>query len=169
MKYLVIGVILILIFIILLWLTLKTKSTDMSASSPYSEIIGQQLITQRRSQLLLLEHQNEKSDFPYLLEDGSGYGLDREDIADKIEVPKGAELRIEQAGLYTNGTSGFTHSYLFGRVKLPGENQEYAFQYTWGIQRNINSIDENQKPYWEFPLAVWQVNKINQKFTFPTF
>lgn len=161
LKIIFISIIVIAIgYAVLLYFTLKPKTRDVSQLSPYFEIIGKTLITQREAVLVrnlpAFVYEN-----PYLIQ-----AIDApifEGITEVHTIPVGTQINIDKAQFIKNGVSGFTHSVVFGTLEIPGQGLK-SFEYAWGNQSL--SLDSNDPLEFSYPLAIWQEEADIAKYQF---
>jgi hypothetical protein len=143
----------------LLYCTLRPTVADVSSIPPYSQIAGTSVVLQRKAVVA----KNVKAfvnENPYLLADAGTTLFDGIDAVDTLDV--GTTLQINAAKHFKNGTSGFTHAFVLGSVKLPGTGETVLFEYGWGEQHV--SLYEDEREYWTYPMALWQKESLNRKF-----
>ncbi|MGF1557668.1 MAG: hypothetical protein ACFCUL_01085 [Flavobacteriaceae bacterium] len=145
--------------VLIFYLALRSKRLDVSMELPFAEVVNKKVTTKRK--VLILKNYTPPVDekFPFILEDGSSYGLGTT-LEILAEFEAGSEVVIEKSILLTGGTSGVTTPYLFGRIYSEKNQKEYSFHYTWG---NYHFLYQDN-PFWTFPLAFWQDEAIEDKF-----
>jgi hypothetical protein len=145
------SVVLLLAFIFILYLTLRTKVNDVSSKQPYSEFINQALVLKRSASISKTREPDVQAN-PYLLTEAQGEVL--EDVGLRYILPAGTVVKLQQAKLFRNGVSGFERAYVLGTVFVPELKTEVAFEYAWG--KNNGSLSSDEKDSYTFPLALWQ-------------
>lgn len=157
-KIFVVG---IAIFIGLLYYVLRTKVSDVSSEKPFKTLIDQKVITKRKAIIFKnIDAFVNENEFEIVSDSTQIYN----EIKEKYILPIGTELKIEKAKIFTNGTSGFSHSYVLGSVYMKELQKVVAFEYYWGDQ-NI-SIYGDEKEHWTFEKALWENTKTEGKFYF---
>ncbi|MEQ8812521.1 MAG: hypothetical protein RIE59_25855 [Imperialibacter sp.] len=143
----------------LLYYALRTTVTDVSLLAPYTQITDKSVVLQRQAVVAknLDAFANEN---PYLLAETGTTLFDGMEIVDTLEA--GTTLQIYAAKHFKNGTSGFTHAFVLGSVKLPGTGEAVLFEYAWGEQHI--SLYGEEGEYWTYPIALWQKNANAGKF-----
>jgi len=120
----------IILFIIMLYIALRTKITDVSKLDPYQQYLNIPLKLKSEARLVrnvkAFAHQE-----AYLL-----ISNPKEEVYSTITeihtLPAGTELIFHSAKDFRNGTSGFTASMLIGSIQTP--QGEKAFEARWGDQ-----------------------------------
>lgn len=151
------------LFVALLYYTLKTKITDVSDKKPYSEVLNKELVLQRDA-IIAKSRSADTYANPYLLTEQEDQLMS--EAVPRYRLAKGTAIRMTAAKLFKNGTSGFTHAYVLGKIYVPEIKLEVEFEYQWG-ESHI-SIYNDFKDYWTFPQAIWQESSIfdGEKFYF---
>ena len=158
---LIVGVVATMLFILLLYLTLRTKVTQVNHMPPYSHLIGETLVLHSDARLV----RNIDAfvfQTPLLLLDAKEPLFDGVTLA--YSLPAGTEIILESATLYKNGTSGFTTSIVAGRAIT--ETGIHEFEHRWGDEHS--SLDNNTPNQWTFDTPLWRSPKHNpeQRYTF---
>lgn len=151
------------LFVALLYYTLKTKITDVSDQRPYREVLNKELVLQRDAVLVKSRSADIYAN-PYLLTEQEEQLMP--EALPRYRLAKGTFIQITAAKLFKNGTSGFTYAYVLGKVYVPEIKSEVEFEYQWG-ESHI-SIYNDFKDYWTFPQAIWQESSVleGEKFYF---
>ncbi len=152
---------LLLAFIFILYLTLRTKANDVSSKKPYAEFMGKQLAIKRPAALFKTREPDVQVN-PYALTDAQPDA--QEEAGPRYVLPAGTVITLQKAKLLRNGTSGFERSYVLGTVFVPELKAEVAFEYAWGKNNWSNAADEND--HYTFPMALWQDRAIDGKFKY---
>lgn len=156
-KYIAIALAVIaLLFIAWLYLLIKSKTTDVSKEQPFNDLISHKLTTKRKAIIALNPENSTNETYPYVLEDNSNYGIDN--LAIIAEIPLGTEITIHSTKLKKGGVSGTTTAYVYGNIQI--KNKDYPFSYAWGNHHWLNE----EKPYWTFPLSVWQDEALKDNY-----
>lgn len=101
----------IVLFALFLFQTIKTKSTSLNNFVPYKELIGKTVVL--NNDVILYKYKNSAevfhSNYPYFLMDSKDPDwisipnfVEINEIETIFEIPKGASLKIEKAIQYTN-------------------------------------------------------------------
>ncbi len=149
----------VLLFILLLYLTLRTKTNDVSKEPPFSNFVSQQVILGNDAVLV-----NNDPAFVYeepLLLNAVGEQL-FEGVTVAHHLKKGDVLLIKKVVDFTNGVSGSTHTIVFGEVvRTSGSSQSLSFEYYWDTQE----IKDNGTGKFTFSFAIpaWQEGPVEQK------
>ncbi|WP_028296969.1 hypothetical protein [Olivibacter sitiensis] len=166
------AVLAIPIFVLVLYATIKTKSTPIDKYQPYKAWVGK-TVRLNRETTLFKENLTLNSCYPFLLLDSlhprwryaeSQLSHPEPDLVRIKTFPKGTELTFEKAVQYTNGVSGFSSPMLFGVIKDGGK--VYKLGYQWGsqsISRDFDGIKES----WQFHQAPWQEVKDTAYYALP--
>ncbi len=156
-----VGIAGMLIFGFFLYFSIKTKSTDISRLSPFSEWTGKTLTLELETVLLKekLSLHADKS-YPYLLLDSLHpewpYIEERIQLGDyslEKKFPAGTKFHMGKAVQFTGGVSGYSTPFVFGTISYKGEN--YNVAYKWGTMDIAKYLDK-VKACWQFPQAPWQ-------------
>ena len=160
----------LLLFGLLLYMTIKTKSTDVSREKPFQEWVGKSVILKNEILIFnekLKSHTDE--DYPYEFLDSlqpkwqfvnEQLRSGNPDVEEIKRFPKGSTFTIEKATLFTNGVSGTSSPYLFGRISDGTKTYQVGFR--WGEQSMSRFFDDVEEQ-WKFPQAPWQ-NQTNSKY-----
>lgn len=162
----------VVLFIFMIYATIKTKSTSLNKYEPYKEWVGKTVTLDRKT--VLFEEKirmtpNRK--YPYTLTDNlhpsweSLNDLEKKGGAVKITTfPAGTKMILEKAVQYTGGVSGFSTPVLFGTIN-DGETV-YKVGYPWGeTDLNINFIKTEKS--WIFNKAPWQTEQDTAHYALP--
>ena len=160
-KILLVMAALLLAFVLMLYVALRTKITDVTDKPPYAQFIGQPLVLKRPASISKSYEPNVQAN-PYLLQDAQVQA--DQDAGPQYALPAGSVITLQQAKLFKNGTSGFERSYVLGTAFVPELNAKVAFEYAWG--KNNVSFTGNEKDHYTFPLALWQDRVIDGKFNY---
>ena len=158
LKIFAIGV---LIFIGLLYYVLRTKVNNVSSEEPFKSVINQKVTT--KSEAIVFRNTDafvQENDYELVNNTKEIYA----EITEKYTIPIGTPLKIEKAKIFTNGTSGFSHSYVLGTIYIKELKKDVFFEYRWG-EKHI-SLYGNEKEYWSFDKAIWETQKLEGKFYF---
>lgn len=160
----------ILLFGFFLYIAIKTKSTDVSDDPPFQNWVGK---TVELNQGILIFNEKLKShtDQDFLYEFTDSLQPKWQFVSEQIQsnnsdfkkigrFPKGSTFTIEKATLFTNGVSGSSSPYLFGRIS--DGTQSYKVGFRWGEQSLTRFFDDVDQQ-WKFPQAPWQ-NKIDTTY-----
>lgn len=161
----IIGIIVfvgIVLFILVLYQTIKTKSTSLNKYAPYKELIGKTVSL--NNDIILFKYKNSSevynSNYPYFLIDSKDpvwisipNFVELNEIETIFEISKGASLKIENAIQYSNGVSGSSTPFIFGKITHDGIDYKISFQ--WGEQSLSKKFD-NIPESWYFYQAPWQ-------------
>ena len=149
----------ILIFIGLLYYVLRTKANDISSKEPFKSIINVKVTTKSEAVIFKnIEAFIKENDYELVNNSKEIYP----EITEKYIIPIGTELKIEKAKIFTNGTSGYSHSYVLGTVYIKELQKVVAFEYNWGDQQI--SLYGNVKKHWTFEKAIWENTKTEGLF-----
>lgn len=148
-------------FVLLLYISIKTKSTRIDRYEPFKEWIGKTVELNRPS-VLFCERLPFNDNYPNVLLDSlhpnwqyvdEQANLSEPDLVKIIDFPKGAAFTIQKAVMYTNGVSGSSTPMMFGTITHGAE--AYQVGYQWGEQDIGKSFDKI-KESWRFHQAPWQ-------------
>ena len=159
----------IVLFALFLFQTIKTKSTSLNNFVPYKELIGKTVVL--NNDVILYKYKNSaevfNSNYPYFLIDSKDPDwisipnfVEINEIETIFEIPKGASLKIEKAIQYTNGVSGTSSPFVFGTIT--SDDIDYKVSYQWGEQ-NMSKNFDNIPESWYFYQAPWQ-NELDTSF-----
>ncbi len=144
------------IFVLVLYQTLKTTAEDVSDLPPFDKVVPETLIL-KRDAILVKNYQPYVQEHEYLLYDSLdeyiGQGIKAGDFELAATLRRGTEIHTEKAKTFTNGVSGFTEPYILGYVTIG--NIRYPFEYRWGNE-SLEKRLHNAPRRWTFPLAPWQ-------------
>ncbi len=145
-----IVIILVLLFVGLLYFTLKTKTKTVTEEAPYVSYMNTDLVLARDVILV-------KNDPAFVFEEALKLVEDDVPLFDGVTqehfLKAGSNIQLHDAKLFTNGVSGFTQSIVFGTVAT--EAGEFGFEYAWGDEHSTLS---NEIPnYFTFDEPVWEV------------
>lgn len=146
-------------YLALLKFVLTTSKTDVSHLAPYADLIGQQL--KLKKDMLLVRNLDEfvlQNDY-LLIEAGTPVF---EGITEIYPIKSGTKILITQAMLFTNKTSGITHSMLMGSIN--NEQETIEFELAWGSQ-NLDIYLENPN-FLTFAEPVWVTDETYSTLTF---
>ncbi len=153
----------IALFVLMLYGSIKTRSTNISRYAPFSTYIGQTWVLKeethlfREDEIYVLD-----SKHPFTLLDRNHeqwayfqdrVALDAPDVKAIAKVPAGATLKLDKAMQYTNGVSGFSSPTVLGILSYNG--QQYAVSYRWGTLDLAKSLGKVAN-CWKFQQAPWQ-------------
>ena len=151
----------ITIFLGMLYYVLRTKVNNVSSEKPFNSILNQKLTTKRVS-FLVKNRTPEVNENDYLLvENKDEINLELKEI---YEIPVNTNFILQKAKIFTNGTSGFSYSYVLGTIYIDDLKKEVAFEYNYG-EKKIFLYGE-EKEYWFFDKSIWDDEKIEGKFYF---
>lgn len=163
------------LMLFILFVTVKTKSTNLKNYKPYKELIGKKLVMQKETYLFEDEETFiPNGDFPYTLMDELHprwpYFQEAKltpgvDVKQVLRFPKGVVFHVEKAIQYTNGVSGSSTPVMFGRIDYQGKT--YKISYPWG-ERDIDKAYRNVPECWQFHLAPWQDKADTTWYALPT-
>jgi len=159
LKILLVVGILVVLFAILLYFTLRTKVDDISKIAPYKSITGTHQTTKQVSYLV----ENYKAfvqENPYLLKLNKDF---YSKVGAVYEIPIGTKLRIEKTKTFTNGVSGATHTYVLGFIYVEELQKEVAFEFSWDGEKPLEI--EQYEDYLRYPLTPWQDQPLPLKFS----
>lgn len=168
MKFVLAGIIVALaVFVFALYLTLKTRTRDISAYPPFDQVVKKELTLQKDA-ILIRNYEPYVQENPYLLYDTLDEyiksGIESGDFLFIDTIQAGTEIRIEKAKTFTGGVSGHTQPYVLGLISVNGT--EYPFEYQWGSESTAGRFD-GVPERWSFPLAPWQELPDRNSYTLP--
>ena len=155
----------LVLFALMLYFTIKTKSTSLNDIEPFRSLIDKTMVLQRQTFLFSEPHEiysDSDAGYPYFLLDSlhpnwqwvqDRLKMSEPDVKQIRAFPAGTKLTIKKAVMYTNGVSGGSNPSLFGIIK--DEENTYKIQYRWGEQSKIRYFD-NIAESWKFSKAPWQ-------------
>lgn len=154
-------VLVILVFIGLLYWTLKTKNKNVTNTEPYTTFMNQKLILDR-DVLLVRNIDAFVFEKPMLIIEVNDVLFDG--ITNKELIKAGTDFTLTKATLFTNGTSGGTTSVVFGTIRTKHGNVE--FEHVWGNEHS--SLNTEEPNYFIFPKPIWQSksNFTDKRFIF---
>lgn len=126
-----IGLFVLLVFIGLLYYTLKTKVEDVTNDPPFVNLVGKKMKLGQDA-ILVNNYEPFVYEEPLLLDKKDSPLYEGTTIA--FYVKKGDELQIRSAKNFTNGTSGATHTILFGTIITGSPSKTIPFEYYWETQ-----------------------------------
>lgn len=151
----------IFIFVGLLYYVLRTKVNDVSSEEPFKSVINVKITTKTEAVIFKnVEDFVKENEYELVNTTKEIYT----ETTQKYTIPIGTELKIDKAKIFTNGTSGFSYSYVLGKVYVKELQKEVAFEYQWGDQQI--SLYGNEKEHWTFAKALWENTKTKGKFYF---
>lgn len=116
----------------LLYYVLKTKVNDVTDQDPFASFVHQKMVLGQDAILV--------NNYEYFVEEESLYLdavgsqlYDGTTIAHQLN--KGDQIYIHSAKDFTDGTSGFTSTLLFGNVTTGNPPQIIPFEYNWETQK----------------------------------
>jgi len=158
---LLVGVLGLLMFGVILYATIKTKTSSLNKVAPFDKLIGQ-TVRLNREAYLMQEIPARNDDYPFVLMDPEHenfqWYIDRT-VIDPPEtvildtIPAGTPITFEKAIVYTNGVSGHSTPCIFGRLVINGK--DYRVEYSWGKLDLAKWFDQEKKS-WKFWRAPWQ-------------
>jgi hypothetical protein len=161
-KKIVVGLaLLVLGFVLMLYLALRTKVTHVSDKQPFAEFINRPLVLKRPAEISKTREPDVKAN-PYLMTDVKGEP--KQDAGPRYILPAGSTITLQQAKLFRGGVSGFESAYVLGVVYVAELKTEVAFEYAWG--KNNWSLNSDEKDYYTFPLGLWQDRIIEGRFNY---
>jgi len=128
---------------------------------PYSDLVNQKLALER--DVLLVKNRASYVFKKHFLIVETDAVLD-EGITEKQVIKAGTQLILNNAELFTNGTSCTTTRVVFGSIS--NKNGEWKFEHVWGDEQSTLSID--QPNYFTFVKPVWHTKKhdSNKRYLF---
>lgn len=164
----------LVLFGVLLYATIKTKTTSLNKYKPFNEWIGKTVILNKRTVLFKDKMYMNNSNYPYMLLDSmhpqwqyieERKNLPEPDLEEITTFPAGTELHLEKAIQYTNGVSGTSNPTIFGSIHYNGET--YKIGYRWGTMDLGKRFDKVEK-CWHFHQAPWQEKTDTAFYALPT-
>lgn len=164
-RLLLFGIVIFVVFVSVLYYTIKTKTRNLNDYEPFKPLIGKSFILNEPVYLVedISGTSKEKSkEYPYkMVSTKERYSASFDNLlhADppyyKLidSLPKDAKIHFHQATIFTNGVSGGSQIYLFGLIEDKGKTRYIS--YLWGDQK-MSRIYENEEKTWKFPVAPWQ-------------
>lgn len=159
-------IVLILLFVFMLYVALKTKSTNIDKYEPFKSLIDK-TVTLNTETVLFKENDIYNNQYPYTLVDNLHTRWEWfnsrmenpnvDDIKKIATLPIGTKLKIEKAIMYKTGVSGSSYPVLFGVI----EGTEYKINYQWGKKPDFMLND------WRFNKAPWQKTQDTALYTIP--
>lgn len=159
LKIVIVVGILILLYVVFLYGTLRTKSKDLTNISPYSDIIGTDQTTEQVC-YIAKNYEHYVKENAFILKQTSDFDSE---AGKAYELPIGSPIVIENAKAFTNGVSGSTSNMILGRVFIKELNKEVAFEYNWDSEKPYHL--KNYEQYLRYPLTPWQKNPIPLKYS----
>ncbi|QNL48201.1 hypothetical protein H8S90_15495 [Olivibacter sp. SDN3] len=170
----VFGAVIVLggLFALALYSTIKTKTKDLHNVPPFSDLL-EKTVKLNTTTYLMQEFPSRDKAFPYVLMDSTHrhyqwykdrMALDPPEVKLISTVPAGAKITFEKAANYTNGVSGNSIAWLFGKLKYHGKT--YYVGYSWGDMSLSRRFDGNPDN-WKFDLAPWQDEKDTSYYHVP--
>ncbi|QLG45758.1 hypothetical protein [Costertonia aggregata] len=156
-KILIVLGVLLLLFILALYFTLKTKKKDISKQFPYAEIVNTTVKTKHLC-YIVKNYDDPIKEASYLIKLKNEFPTE---LGTPYKIPTGTSLRITQAKAFTNGVSGFTTNYVFGDIYVEALEKTVPFQYEWNAQKPFEIKDYDN--YLVYPLTPWQKQPIPYK------
>ncbi len=152
LKKIFVAIALLLVgFVLMLYLALRTKVTEISDKPPFSQYINITLDLKRPAAISKTREPDVQAN-PYLLTEVQT--RTSPDAGPRYILPAGTKITIQQAKLFRSGVSGFESAYVLGVVYVPEMKTQVAFEYAWG--KNNWSLNKDEKEYYTFALALWQ-------------
>lgn len=124
--------VLLLGFVLLLFVTLRTKVEDVSDQSPYVELLNRDLVVARDVPLGMNREPDTYQRRVFVAPDFSF----TEEVPQIAMIPAGTTFRFTGAKTFRNGTSGFTWRILLGTVTNPADGKTYEFEFNWGAEQS---------------------------------
>lgn len=164
---LLVGAGLVLLFILVLYFTLKTKTADLKNVDPFKNLMNKEVVLVQPVSLFQ-EHNDVEipnEDFPYVIVESKNsrykWYMERADMGTIsspeatfiAKLPAGTIVQFEKAANYTNGVSGNSYPYLFGTVQF--KNAKYPITYQWG-EEDFSLVMNKKEKSWQFSKAPWQ-------------
>lgn len=153
----------ILLFGLMIYATIKTKSTDVSNEKPFQEWVGKSVSLKQPIIIFnpKIKMYKEK-DYPYEFLDSlhpnwqsinEQLNSSDSDVEEIDRFSSGSSFTIEKATMFTNGVSGSSYPYVFGIITDGSKTYKVGFQ--WGGRSLVRFMDGVDKQ-WQFPQAPWQ-------------
>ncbi len=152
---------LLLALVLVLYLTLRTKVTQVSDKPPFAQYINITLDLKRPAAISKTREPDVQAN-PYLLTEATAQASP--DDGPRYLLPAGTKITVQQAKLFRGGVSGLQNAYVLGVVYVPELKTQVAFEYAWG--KNNWSLNKDEKDYYTFPLALWQDRPIEGRFSY---
>jgi hypothetical protein len=153
MKNLIIVIVLgSIVFIGLLYCTLRTKVRDVSNNALYLVHFNKKLILKR--DVILATNKDLLFNDPDFFLAAFDINL-TSNMQPRYTVPKGTSITLHSAKAYLNGVSGFETDYVIGTVYLTELKKEVSFKYAWNeafyaeAKDGITMNNEAFNPVWE--------------------
>ncbi len=168
----IIGVVFIVVFAFSFYMSIKTKSTDISKHQPFQQYVNQ-TVTLQQEAVLYKELKPFNNNYPYTIIDDMHplwEYYQRLSISDQKELtkiktfPAGTKINFQKAVNYANGVSGNSTPLIFG-VILDGA-KKHKVGYQWGEKSAMRFFD-GVKKCWFFHQAVWQQQKDTSFYALP--
>lgn len=161
------------LLVLILYLMLRTKSTNLNQTAPFEQWIGR-TVTLQNAVVLYRKNARLNPYGSYSLRmidslhpswDEVDQQLHSEDSElQKIrEIPAGTNMKVQRAVQLTTGVSGLSYPTIFGRIVYHG--QPYVFRYQWG---EIDGDRDDQDNAWQFHQAPWQNEPDTAYYVLPT-
>lgn len=174
-KFLLIGLgCLLVVFAFMLYVVLKTSSTDISKYAPFQAYVGRSVTLQRSATLFRQDDTFvENRAYPYSMVDTAhrqwqyfqdGMAQEKPEVSQVDTLPPGTTITIDKAMSYRSGVSGFSSTFVFGRV-LVGD-KTYYLSYRWG-DIDLAKLLDKQDAYWTFDRAPWQMTADSSYYALP--
>jgi hypothetical protein len=160
-KIFVVLALFLLVFVLGLYYTLRTKVTQVSDKQPFAEFMNRPLALKRPAAISKTREPDVQAN-PYLLTEVKDEPI--EGAGPRYILPAGSTIILQHAKLFRGGTSGFETAYVLGSVYVVELKKEVAFEYAWG--KNNWSLNSEVKDYYTFPLALWQDRMIEGRFNY---
>ena len=175
MKIVLIIISVIAGILLILYATVKTKSTSLNKYAPYKELIGKTLTLNEATYLFKDEaSQIQDASYRYTLVDSlhprwSYYQEAKEisevNVEEILRFPAGVQFQVKKAVQFTGGVSGTSQPVIFGTIQYQGK--EYKVHYYWGV-RDIDKAFRNIDQCWQFHKAPWQEKQDTAFYALPT-
>ena len=131
LKIILVFFVLVIAFCGLLYYTLRTKVADISDQKPFIDFIDKEMILGQDA-ILVNNYEHFVNQEPLYLDAVGSQLYDGTSIAHYLK--KGDTVIINSAKDFTNGTSGFTNTTIFGTVKTGNPSSTIPFEYDWETQ-----------------------------------
>lgn len=167
---------LLVVFILVFFYTIKTKTRTLNKYEPFNEIIGKTLTLNEK--VYLFEDVSgfspeKKEDYPYRIineADRNSQSLSNlfdpdppyYKIIDSLE--EGTLLHFNKAKIFTNGVSGGSNIYMY--ITLNYKGKETKVLYKWGEESMSKRFDKEEKT-WSFKQAPWQHHEDTSFYKIP--
>ncbi|MFD2966504.1 hypothetical protein [Sphingobacterium bambusae] len=153
----------IALFVLMLYSSIKTKSTNISRYEPFRAYVGKTWVLQCETYLFQEDDSYVLSKkHPFTLMDREHeqwtyfqdrMALDQSDVKLILKIPAGTEFTLREAVQYTNGVSGFSSPTVLGTISY--DKKHYPVSYRWGTLDLAKSLGKVEN-CWKFQQAPWQ-------------